>query len=210
MAITPLPIPPSRQDPATFAARADALLAALVTFVAEANALQTDVNAKSTSAAASAATAAANAVNAATVTAAKDTAVAARDDALAAEARVQGVSIGDDLLNAVRNAFLGSAAFMDWNVLPANLFVRSIAAVDTLTTQDRGRVIVASGTFTQPLPSAADLSAGWFCWVKNTGAGTVTFQRAGADTIDGGASFALAAGEKKLLVWQSSTSFLTL
>lgn len=54
MAITALPTPPSRSDPATFAARGDAFLGALPTFVTEANALQTDVNAKQAAAAVSA------------------------------------------------------------------------------------------------------------------------------------------------------------
>ena len=46
MAITALPTPPTRSDPATFAARGDAFLAALPTFATEANALQLDVNTK--------------------------------------------------------------------------------------------------------------------------------------------------------------------
>ncbi len=46
MTITALPTPPTRSDPANFAARGDALMTALPTFVTEANALQTDVNAK--------------------------------------------------------------------------------------------------------------------------------------------------------------------
>lgn len=54
MAITALPTPPRRSDPATFAARGDAFLGALPTFVTEANALQTDVNAKQAAAAVSA------------------------------------------------------------------------------------------------------------------------------------------------------------
>lgn len=57
MAITALPTPPSRQDPDNFAVRADAMMAALVTFVTEANALQADVNSKQSSAASDAATA---------------------------------------------------------------------------------------------------------------------------------------------------------
>ena len=45
MPITPLPTPvPSRADPANFAARGDAFLAALPTFATEANALATEVN----------------------------------------------------------------------------------------------------------------------------------------------------------------------
>jgi hypothetical protein len=44
MAITPLPTPPSRSDPANFADRGDAFLGSLPTFTTEANALATAVN----------------------------------------------------------------------------------------------------------------------------------------------------------------------
>lgn len=54
MAITPLPTPPSRNDPTNFAARGDAFLGALPTFATEANALAVDVNADAVLAAASA------------------------------------------------------------------------------------------------------------------------------------------------------------
>ena len=49
MPITPLPTPPSRQDPANFAVRGDALLTALPTFVEETNGLVAGVNAKEAS-----------------------------------------------------------------------------------------------------------------------------------------------------------------
>lgn len=58
MAMTPLPDPPSRQDPDTFAAKSDALLGALPAFVTEANALQVDVTASKDAAALSAGAAA--------------------------------------------------------------------------------------------------------------------------------------------------------
>lgn len=45
MAITPLPTPPSRDDPTNFSTRADAFLGALPDFATEANALAVDVNA---------------------------------------------------------------------------------------------------------------------------------------------------------------------
>lgn len=54
MAITPLPTPPSRDDPANFATRADAFLGALPDFATEANALAVQVNANATTAAADA------------------------------------------------------------------------------------------------------------------------------------------------------------
>lgn len=52
MPITTLPVPPTRNDPANFAERADSFLSALPTFAIEANVLQADVNAKQTAAAA--------------------------------------------------------------------------------------------------------------------------------------------------------------
>lgn len=72
MSITPLPTPPSRQDPANFASRADQFLGQLPTFANEANALALDVNNKQITAtnaantATSAATTATNAANTAT------------------------------------------------------------------------------------------------------------------------------------------------
>ena len=77
MAITALPTPPDRASPSTFAAKGDALLSALPTFVTEANALQADVNAKQVSAATQvtlATTQANNAAASATAAAASSTA----------------------------------------------------------------------------------------------------------------------------------------
>ena len=51
MTISALPTPPSRSDPASFAARGDAFHAALPIFAVEANQLQADVNAKQAAAA---------------------------------------------------------------------------------------------------------------------------------------------------------------
>jgi hypothetical protein len=64
MPMTALPTPPSRSDPANFAARADAFLGALPTFQVEANALEVAVDADAVAAAASASTASAAALSA--------------------------------------------------------------------------------------------------------------------------------------------------
>jgi len=45
MAITPLPTPPSRDDPTNFSARGDAFLGALPAFATEANAMAVEINA---------------------------------------------------------------------------------------------------------------------------------------------------------------------
>lgn len=67
MPITPLPTPPSRQDPGNFASRADDFLGALPTFATEANATATQVNSDATGASNSAAAAAASAAGATAV-----------------------------------------------------------------------------------------------------------------------------------------------
>lgn len=64
MALTPLPTPPSRNDPANFAERGDAFMSALPTLVTELSALQDDVTTKQGTAS-SAATTATNAAAAA-------------------------------------------------------------------------------------------------------------------------------------------------
>lgn len=64
MPISPLPTPPSRNDPTNFSARADAFLGALPTFQTEANALEVAVDADAVAAAASSAAAAASVVSA--------------------------------------------------------------------------------------------------------------------------------------------------
>ena len=83
MPISALPAAPTRADPATFAARGDALLTALSpTFVNEANALQADVSAKQAAAAVSASAAQADRV----LAAAAQAAIAAANPAINAAA----------------------------------------------------------------------------------------------------------------------------
>ena len=91
MPITALPTPPSRNDPTNFSARADAFLAALPTFVSEANALQSDVNTKQTTASNAATTATTQASNAAT------SASAAAGSASAAATSAAGINLGGKL-----------------------------------------------------------------------------------------------------------------
>jgi hypothetical protein len=71
----------------------------------------------------------------------------------------------------------------------------------TVTTADRGRVILAtSGTWTLSLPAAASAGAGWSAVVANTGTGVVTIDPNGSETVDAAATVALASGRSAVLI----------
>ena len=59
---------------------------------------------------------------------------------------------------------------------------------------DNDCVISATGTFTVTLPAVSGVS-GKMLWVKNSGAGVITVDGNGAETIDGAATQAVAAGD---------------
>jgi hypothetical protein len=101
--ISPLPTPPSRDDPANFAARGDAFLASLPTFQSEANDTADDVNADAATAAAAAASAVSSATSAADSAAAALTSQLTAAQSAGAPAWVTGTTyaIGDVVWSTV-------------------------------------------------------------------------------------------------------------
>ncbi len=98
MAITELPVPPSRGDPENFPDRADAFMAALPRFAGEANQLQDDVNAKQLAAADSATSAAVSQGDAAaSKTAAQQSASAASSSEQGAESKAVAAAVSATL-----------------------------------------------------------------------------------------------------------------
>jgi len=125
MAITPLPTPPSRDDPTNFATRADAFLGALPDFATEANALQTDVNAKQVTAS-NAATTATTQAGIATTKAAEALASQLIASASATEAAeltesYQGALAADPTLDKDGNALAAG----DWYINTVSGFLRA-------------------------------------------------------------------------------------
>ena len=109
MAITLLPTPPSRQDPANFNVRADEFLGALPTFGTEANSLATDVNNKQTIAS-NAATTATNAASTATTKATEATNAATTATTKATEASNSATSAANSASTATTKAGEASAS----------------------------------------------------------------------------------------------------
>ena len=109
MAITLLPTPPTRQDPANFNTRADEFLGALPTFGTEANSLATDVNSKQVTAS-NAATTATNAADTATTKASEASTFANAASTKASEASASATSAANSASTASTKASEASAS----------------------------------------------------------------------------------------------------
>jgi hypothetical protein len=101
----------------------------------------------------------------------------------------------------------GSGTYTDWTIAlsgaqgvqgPSGNGVLPYSAKTgayTVVTTDRGSLIdCTSGTFTLAFQACATLGADWSCYIRNSGAGVVTLDPNGAETIDGAATYTLNPG----------------
>lgn len=202
MAVTVLPTPPSRSDdPTNFTTKADAFLAALPTFVTEVNALPID----SAGAASESAIAAANYLG--------DWSDQSGSVSIPASVTHDGnlwLLVDDTTATNDITATEPSSTNTDWRMFREMfLGVVNRSSNTELAYADWGRVIYASGTWSQTFDNAGDLADGWFVMIKNTGSGTITLDPTGAETIDGAASINLAPGEARFIIC-TGTSFSTM
>jgi hypothetical protein len=65
----------------------------------------------------------------------------------------------------------------------------------TVGLADYQRTFICTGTWSMAFAAAATLRDGWWCAIKNDGAGVITLNPDGAETIDGSATLDLAAGQ---------------
>ncbi len=116
--------------------------------------------------------------------------------------------------NTTSRIAVGTGTFAKWVIVPVDAVYRkpyrTITAADTVVASDLGGVInITSGTFTLAFTAAASLLAGFYCTIINTGAGVVTLDPSGAETLDGAATLALSQNQG-LTVFCTGSAFLSL
>lgn len=88
----------------------------------------------------------------------------------------------------------------------ANIVRTAKTGAYTLVAADKGALIDCTGTWTLGFTAAATLGAGWWCYVRNIGAGTITADPNGSELIDGVTSGAIRPG-MTLLIQCDGTAF---
>jgi len=171
MPITPLPTPPTRDDPTTFSSRADAFLSALPTFATEANALAVDANTDATTATTQAGIATTQAGIATTQAGLAESAATAAASAAGAVVWVSGATyaIGDVRWSPItyltyRRTTNGagttdpSADTTNWALISGNV---STTGTQTLSNKriDPRNVVAASAATLTPNVSVGDIYA---------------------------------------------------
>jgi hypothetical protein len=86
----------------------------------------------------------------------------------------------------------------------AETFAVARSSNTILALADCGKTFIATSSFTQTLTAAATLGDGWTVLYRNDGAGVITLDPNGSETIDGSTTITLAAGEACAIVCDGS------
>lgn len=144
---------------------------------------------------------------------AEDSADAAAASLTAAQQITGGMyGIGSLPLELPRNTELGPMAFIG-RTERLHLYPRTLSAATTLVPDDVGKLVLSNDyDATLPAGTAPGMGVGWIVAVKNThGANSLTVDcDGGSDTIDGGASIAIAAGAWAIIVQTGASAFVSL
>lgn len=105
------------------------------------------------------------------------------------------------------SATTGGGTYADWSgsVTGApsgtpDLVRNANTSAYTAVAGDKGKLLDCAGTWTLGFTAAATLGAGWWCYVRNDGTGTITADPNGAELIDGLTSGAIPPGMTLLVI----------
>ena len=129
------------------------------------------------------------------------------DTAKSMTGQVTSYNAGTGALVLNVTATSGSGTYADWvgSVTGAPGGIPSLARVVktgayTASASDKGVLLDCSGTWTLGFTAAATLGDGWWCYVRNTGTGTITADPNGSELIDGVTSGAIRPGMALLIL----------
>jgi hypothetical protein len=117
---------------------------------------------------------------------------------------------------------VGSGTYADWTIRVSGergaqgeasspaLILSSRTSNTILGLSDSGKLIdITSGTFSQTFDAAATLGSGWWCYLRNSGTGSITLDPNSSETIDGSTTLVLNSGDVRLVQCDGS-SFRTI
>jgi hypothetical protein len=91
----------------------------------------------------------------------------------------------------------------------SSTMVQAKTGTYTIALSDFGTLIdCTSGTFTLNLTAVATLGDGFYCFVRNSGSGTITLDPNSTEQIDGASTIDLSSGEA-VMVWCNGSAFKT-
>ena len=207
--INTLPDAPQPGDtPTQFNTKAFALVAALNDFVSETNVVAAEMVANAGTATTAATTADTKAALA-TAAAAEAASSAGVTQWVSGTTYAQGVVTWSPISFLTYRRTTAGAGTLDpsldstnWRITQSQASILRVerTAATTLIGSDRGKWIdITSGTFTQDFAAASVLGEGWWCWLSNNGAGDITLDPSGSETIDGLTSFIMYPGEARFV-----------
>lgn len=203
--VSPLAPAPSRgQARDDYSATADAFAASLPPMVDQINEVAEFVHEKAVAAAEAGSFAQAAQGYADDAQQSATAAEASSQSAIAAAAAAQASAGLPSLEGNDGKALVVSGGGVKWGDV-SSLKRRHISAGYSLSADDKGSLISASGTLTQTFQPAATLGEGWFCYLQNEGNGDVTLDPDGAETIDGLSSYIMYPGEVRLVQCDGGT-----
>jgi hypothetical protein len=126
-----------------------------------------------------------------------------------------GTSAGDSVryeqvLLLAGGTMTGAITFVAGQTFNSSLPRSTKTSAYTLVSADSGTLVeVTSGTFTLSFTAAATLGNGWFCYVKNSGTGSITLDPNASETIDGLTSYIMYPNETRLITCSGTSFFST-